>query len=266
MKHNYKIIFVILSLFLVSQFIGLAITNHYLDDEQLPFDLERPEIENKNISFIPIFVFIIVATLLGLFLIKYKFMKVWKMWFFISIWFALTISFSAFITEKIAFGAALAFAILKVFRRGVIVHNFTEVFIYGGLAAIFVPIINTFSMIVLLVLISFYDYIAVRKTKHMIKLAKFEGESKVFAGLMIPYKKGVAILGGGDIGIPLMFAGVVMKDMALPLFGIRSLIIPFFTAAALAVLFLRGRNRKFYPAMPYLSIGCFVGYILLLLL
>jgi len=116
----------------------------------------------------------------------------------------------------------------------------------------------------------------------MITLAKFQTDAKVFAGLFIPYKlprgkvvtaakkskkvptiKNVknavkirhAILGGGDIAFPLLFAGAVFKTYGLSM----SFFIPPFATAALVFLFCYGKKEKFYPAMPFLSLGCFVG-------
>jgi presenilin-like A22 family membrane protease len=168
--------------------------------------------------------------------------------------------------------------------------HFSQVFVYGGLAAIFVPWLNVFSGVMLLIIISVYDMIAVWQSKHMVKLAEFTTESKVFAGLAVPYdkasgkishvvssnlvakKKGKvrnAILGGGDIGFPLLFAGAVMQSIMIQnVFWIgflKSLIIPVFSTIALGFLFFKGQKNKFYPAMPFISIGCFVGYGVLLL-
>ena len=155
---------------------------------------------------------------------------------------------------------------MKVFRANVIIHNFTEVFIYGALATMFVPIFNVISMFILLLLISVYDYIAVRKTEHMIKLAKFQGENKTFAGLLIPYKKGTAILGGGDIGFPLLFAAVVMKQHSLGFYNYKTFFIPAAVALVLFGLFMYGKDKKYYPAMPYVTAGCLMGYLMVLLL
>jgi len=79
-------------------------------------------------------------------------------------------------------------------------------------------------------------------------------------------KKGVvkmkmAILGGGDLGFPLIFAGVVFKSVGL----YQAMIIPVFAAIALLLLLLLGKKDRFYPAMPFISAGCFVGYIVILL-
>ncbi|MEK6817074.1 MAG: hypothetical protein AABY09_05645, partial [Nanoarchaeota archaeon] len=87
-----------------------------------------------------------------------------------------------------------------------------------------------------------------------------------FAGLLIPYKKGTAILGGGDIGFPLMFAAVVMKEMDLGFYNYKTFLIPLAVSLALLALFMYGKDKKFYPAMPYVTAGCLIGYLILLLL
>ena len=101
----------------------------------------------------------------------------------------------------------------------------------------------------------------------------------IFAALLIPYKlpskrkKGVktkkvrtALLGGGDIGFPLIFAGVVFKELGLW----QAMIIPIFAMLGLALLLFFSKDKKFYPAMPFIGAGCFVGlgivYLLMFLI
>ncbi|HLC71489.1 MAG TPA: presenilin family intramembrane aspartyl protease [Candidatus Nanoarchaeia archaeon] len=294
MKHSLHITLIILGIFLVAQFIGLAVLYNYIDSarsqetgktefKDLPIG-ERPPVE-ENTSFIPVIIAIIIGTIILLVLIKYKLSLVWKLWFLMAVTISLSTAWAAFVPVIVAFVAALIFALWKIFKPNVWVHNFTELFIYGGLAAIFAPLFNLFSMSILLILISIYDAYAVWKSKHMITLAKSQAESKVFAGLLIPYSlKGLlkkkeghnikaiktamkstltlpkvqmrtAILGGGDIGFPLIFAGVVLKEWGLW----QSLVIPFFALAGLALLLYYAEEKKFYPAMPFISAGCFVG-------
>ena len=80
-----------------------------------------------------------------------------------------------------------------------------------------------------------------------------------------------AILGGGDVAFPLLFAGVVMESLIVQ--GLskagafyQSLIITATTAIALALLFFFAKKDKFYPAMPFISAGCFIGYLIVLLI
>jgi len=259
MKHTFKVTLIILALFLGAQVIGLYVTDHFIDEKYLPLNIERPEV-NEGTSFIVIFVFILLATGLALLLLKFSLFRLWKMWFLLSVFFTLAISWSAFMWEWLAIVFAIIFALLKVFRPRAITHNFTELFIYGALAAIFVPLLGLLSASILLVLISVYDYIAVRKTKHMITLAKSQGEAKVFAGLLVPYDKDkTAILGGGDVGFPLLFAGVVMVHFGFGLLDPRTYIVPVFAMLGLLYLFWKSEKKKFYPAMPYVSAGCFIG-------
>src|SRR3989338_8595621 len=257
MKHNLRVTSILIILFLMSHVLGLFVIKHYLPkEENLPLGIQKPEFEERT-SYIPIIIAIFAATVIALVLIKFAAFRIWKLWYLASIFITLIISFNAFIPEMIALFLAIIFSLLKTFRNGILIHNFTEIFVYGGLAAIFVPVLSVWSIFVLLVLISIYDVIAVWKTRHMISMAKFQIKSKIFAGLHLKYSKGrEAILGGGDIGFPLMFAGVVLK-----LGWYHALFVVGFTTLALALLFFYSQKGKFYPAMPFLTIGCFAGFL-----
>src|SRR3989338_2291842 len=302
MKHTLKITLLLALIFFITQVIGLAVTNKYITTKEyidpetnlvvreivpqdLPYDIERPQVAEST-SYIWIVAAILIGTLLLLLLIRYQRFNLWKLWFFLAVFVTMAIAFSAFIPSAIAALLAFILALLKILRPTTIIQNLTEIFVYGGLAAIFVPIINIFAAFMLLLVISIYDIIAVNKTKHMITMAKFQAKSGGFAGFMFTYEKRkdkiikkpakaeqkgirLAVLGGGDVGFPLLFAGVVMKDLMFTnpeLIGfLKTLIIPFFVTLALLYLLLKGKQDKFYPAMPYLAVGCIIGYLVILL-
>ena len=203
-------------------------------------------------------------------------MIIWKLWFLVAVVFSLTIAWGTFVGKTIGLILALAAGIWKIFKPNFWVHNLTELFIYGGLAVVFVPLFNVFSAVILLIIISAYDAYAVWKSKHMIKMAKSQTKAKIFAGLLIPYKLGrqvskkaakkknlklkkvkvrTAVLGGGDIGFPLIFAGVMLKELGLW----QSLLIPIGAVLGLGFLLWNGKKDKFYPAMPFISAGCFLA-------
>ncbi len=287
MKHTLRITLFLVLVFLLAQLIGLIVVNQYIDKQktaetgvtaykELPFGMERPEVE-PNTSFIMVVAGILIGTVILLIFIRFQVLNLWKYWFFAAVMMGLSIAFASFLPSWLAIVLGVGLAAWKVFRPNIIVYNLGELFVYGGLAAIFVPVLNLFSATVMLIFISIYDMYAVWKSKHMITLAKSMNKEKVFAGLLIPYTlKGIvmkkedgiskknkvhkkvqmAILGGGDIGFPLMFAGAAMKSVGLA----WSLVIPLFTAIALFLLLLNGKPKKFYPAMPFLTIGCLVGY------
>ncbi len=312
MKHTPKVTYILISLFLLSQLLGLLIISRNIDIQETkdpktgeiqrsityaetPY-LETVETEDESFSFIPIFIAIIIGTIFGLLIAKFRKIGLWKVWFSLAVLVTLYKSFSSFAPALAAGIAAAVFALWKIYRPNFIVHNLTELFIYPGLAAIFVPILNVFSASVLLILISIYDAYAVWKSKHMIALAKFQASS-IFAGLSLHYDtaknkvvniRGAklpipkpkmdsqkstirsAILGGGDMAFPLLFSGAVLKGLLLETTLasalLKSAAISIFAAAALSLLFLFAKREKFYPAMPFLAAGCFIGYGLVLLL
>jgi len=68
-------------------------------------------------------------------------------------------------------------------------------------------------------------------------------------------KVNVAILGGGDVVFPIIVAGVVLRQFSL----IPALIVAVCATLALAGLFYISEKGKFYPAMPFISMGCFIA-------
>ena len=276
-----------------------------------------PPIEQESLSFIGIIIAVAIGTGLVLLIVKFRKRRLWKFWFFASIILTLIMAFSPFVIKILRFfwnipdnlavnyaflitiAIATLLAYFKAFKQNPYVHNFTELFIYGGLASLLVPILNIISSVILLVIISAYDMYAVWHSKHMIKMAEFQTQSKVFAGLMFSYKKEDkialeadgpkapkppktikttakanmkkkqnkivetnetprnAILGGGDIAFPLLFSGAIMKftgNLVLPI------IISIFAAISLFGIYYFGKKNRYYPAMPFLTLGCFVGF------
>ena len=290
MKHKLTPTLILIVIFLITQLFGIGVIYNYIDHEEtaiqgetvfkdLPIG-ERPEMDQET-SFIPIILVILAGTVILLLLIKFKAFIIWKLWFLMAVFITSTVSLGAFMGVKIALVIALIMSVWKVFKPNPYIHNFSEIFVYAGLAAVFVPIFNLTSIVILLLLISAYDAYAVWKSKHMIVLAKAQSKANIFAGLLVPYnaktgkikakkskkkgskKKGSkdkveirnAILGGGDIGFPLIFAGVILKTYGV----IPSLVIPVFSTMALIGLFYYGEKNKFYPAMPFMSAACFLG-------
>ncbi len=290
MKHHPKVVAVLLGLFLLSQFLGLAILQMYIDPvrsvsegkvvfKELPIG-ERPLLE-EDTSYVPMMIAVLAGTAILLLLIKFQLHWVWRIWFLLAVIISLSIAFGAFLWTGMAISLAVVLGVWKIFKPNFYVHTFTELFSYGGLAVIFVPLLNIWSVSVLLVLIGLYDAYAVWKSKHMVTLAKSQTQAKVFAGLLLPYEDGkiktktqgsgihhdelqrkkvpvkirTAMLGGGDIGFPLIFAGVVLKEMGVW----QALVIPFFALAGLGFLLWYGDEHRFYPAMPFIGAGCFLG-------
>ncbi len=290
MKHSWFVTFFLVALFAAAQLIGLAIVSDYAvkTDEGVSWknlpsvagvSVERPDVA-PSLSIWYILVAVIIGTVFILLLVKFGKVLLWKLWFLLAIVMCLTIAFGSFLTGAWAFLLALVLGVWKVVRPNIVVHNVTELFVYGGLAAIFVPILNVFYAFILLIALSFYDMYAVWQSKHMVSMAKFQTKSGIFAGLLIPYsykmpkvsskrkQKKVerqvrtAVLGGGDIGFPLILAGTVFVSYSMT----AAFLVAAGATLSLVCLLLASKKDRFYPAMPFLTAGCALGFVISLLL
>ncbi|VVB79287.1 Signal-peptide peptidase, presenilin aspartyl protease [uncultured archaeon] len=303
MKHTAKITAIILAMFLLTQFIGLYVVSQYsptkIVDGQitnstnkvsLPYGMETPEVQ-QDIDFLTMLPSILLAFVIAILIIflltKTKADIILKIWFFIVVVLAMAISFNSVIGNKIPYAAwialfvAIPLALLKIFQRNFFVHNVTELFIYPGVAAIFVPLLNIWTLLILLVAISIYDMWAVWHSGIMQKMAKYQmNQLKIFSGFFIPYiprdirmklkklsksqlkkkrvKVSVAILGGGDVVFPIIAAGVMLKTLGF----IPALITIAGAFVGLSCLLFLAEKKKFYPAMPFISAGILLAVIL----
>jgi presenilin-like A22 family membrane protease len=319
MKHKLSITLILLSIFLVTQFIGLFVINAYtpitiFDQEtgeisrspanDLPFGLETPE-EDQPTIYNLIFAFAIAFAIIFA-LMKYKWKTIIRLWFFVVTILALGIALNAFLKytplahiSLIAVAIAIPLAAIKIFRPNIYLHNLTELLIYPGIAAVFVPILlkpaaTTFlgkiwPVVVLLILISLYDAWAVWKSGLMQKMAKFQMEEiKVFGGLMIPSaskkvrdqikkikqkykgKKIPTKIKKKKFKISLAILGggdiifpIIAAGVFLRSFGlIPALLVTAGAFVALTYLFIITKKGKAYPAMPYITTGIFLGMLL----
>ncbi|MEK6848460.1 MAG: presenilin family intramembrane aspartyl protease [Nanoarchaeota archaeon] len=307
MKHNLKVTLLLLGMFFITQLIGIAVINQYSPvtkivfnetaneyinvsvSPQLPYGMQPPETTPTEslVSIISAFVF---AVILLLFLMTLKVRWFLRIWFFLVVAVAIGITFYSFIkgfqyAQIISLAFALPLAYFKVFKRSMLIHNISELLVYPGIAAIFVPILSVWNIIILLFLISAYDIYAVWHAGFMQKMAKFQiQELKVFSGFFVPYltkeqklliekakamknksqkslknmKISIALLGGGDVVFPLITAGVMLRSFGF----VPALFVAVFATISLFVLFVLAKKGKFYPAMPYLTAGTLAGMAL----
>jgi len=279
-----------------------VVSNYLSPDNELPYGLEQPEVDeaiSPNTFLISLIFSFIIAIAFIFLLINLKSVWFMRIWFFTVITLALGITINVVMgkfytaTTALLVASVLAFilAYVKVFQRNILVHNLTELLVYPGIAAIFVSILSIWTTIILLLIISAYDIWAVWHSGIMQKMAKFQmNEVRVFGGFFIPYadskarkkikllkqryknskipesvakkqkiKVELAILGGGDVIFPIIAAGVFLKTFH-SLTG--ALIISLFATFSLIYLFSISKRKKFYPAMPYITTGIFLGMII----
>lgn len=199
---------------------------------------------------------------------------------FLKLTFIVSTFFSASLALGTVFGdPAFLIIILLIFiwlkKKNILVHNFLIFLSLSSVIAIIALKINYFLAIVLLIILSFYDLVAVYITKHMIFMAKEAIESGVILGFIIPLKikklfnsleklkekekKEFLVLGGGDIVFPLIVCLSLVQEKGpyfhlLAVFSLFGLWMNFFVFQ---------KKKKPLPALPLITIFSLIGYFLI---
>jgi len=177
-----------------------------------------------------------------------------------------------------SFAAVLtAFAVLKI--RIILLHNLGIILALAGIGAVLGMSLAPFPVILILLVLSFYDIIAVYKTGHMVKLAEDMVRSRTIFGLVIPqeqegWKKRLEdvrpggefmILGSGDAVMPLLLISSVIMSHGLA----SGLVILLFSISGLFLsycLFISQKIRRPMAALPPIAVMSIIGYLALVVL
>lgn len=240
------------------------------------------EIEIPQISFFNFVLSFGLATVFILLVIRYFKTKpfkekIYKFLFIFTSFFAGIIFFGAFFPELISLILISLLIFWWVKMPNVLNQNLLIIFGIAGMAGLLGLSLNPKVMILILILFSIYDFIAVYKTKHMVEMAKEMVEQKVILGFVIPlnfhsFKESLInvepgkgkflILGGGDVAFPLLFSVSLLSKGIL-----NSLIVAIFSLFGLFAnfyLFIKQKERKPIPALPLISLFSIIGYLIIL--
>ncbi|MCX6798625.1 MAG: presenilin family intramembrane aspartyl protease [Candidatus Diapherotrites archaeon] len=247
------------AIFIITQMLGLFVGASLVQAISAG-ELEQPTIATDNpddpLNSIALFLYLLFFTgMLLLFMRFFKGRHLFKWMEAIVVFSASLIVFSAFLP-----GLSLMFAIFLTALRlalpeEVLLRNITAIIAIAGVGALLGVSLGVIPIVILLLLLACYDFIAVFKTKHMVKLAKeITGRNLAFTVAM-PTPSHQFELGTGDLVMPLLFAVSAMKAgsaLGSPAF----LILPgLILAASLAGLiltleYLEKHVGKALPALP----------------
>jgi presenilin-like A22 family membrane protease len=166
------------------------------------------------------------------------------------------------------------FVFYWLIKPSVLIHDLCIILGIAGVGSVLGLSLNPLMVVALLVIFSIYDFIAVYKTKHMVKMAKEMIESKAILALIIPssfrdfrgslgeVKPGgkFLVLGGGDVVFPLLFSASLVSISILD-----SLIVAIFSLIGLFVGFLfftKQKERKPIPALPPIAFFSIIGFLI----
>jgi len=208
---------------------------------------------------------------------------------FIGFIFKLVILFVVIGGSQIVFGSLISFpfdviaslllVVLYLFYRNILVHNLAIIIGIAGLSTVIGLIITPNLGVIMLVLLSFYDIIAVYQTKHMIHMARSMIQSGAIFGFVIPSQfrgfisskdeararlgRDFMILGSGDIGLPLiMVCSLVSISLTSAVItAVFSLVGLLFTH----LIFINQKERKPMAALPPIATMTIIGYLITLI-
>jgi presenilin-like A22 family membrane protease len=251
---------------------------------QLRKNLEIQKIEIPSLSFLEFIFYFLLATLFTFLIFRFlkeKIIKgkIYKILFLSVSFFSSLIFFESFLPEPTPL--ILVFLLIFWWIKSPIVlnQNLLIIFSLAGIGATLGLSLKPEAVILILIILSIYDFIAVYKTKHMVKIAKDMIETGTILGLVFPFeplgflkstkeiKPGEGkflILGGGDVAFPLIFSVSLLK------FGIlKSFVVALFSLLGLFanfLLFIFQKERKAIPALPLISLFSIIGYFIVSIL
>jgi len=173
---------------------------------------------------------------------------------------------------------SLIFVFVLIFwwlkKPSVLIQDLLIILGIAGTGSILGLSLNPLMVILLLVIFSIYDFIAVYKTKHMVRMAKAMLESRAILALVIPpnifgFRESLEkiqpggkflILGGGDIAFPLIFSvslipSGIFNSLIVALFSLIGLFASFW-------FFTKQKERKPIPALPPIAFFSIIGYLI----
>ncbi len=185
----------------------------------------------------------------------------------------------AFLPFPMSFYFAVIVVLLFIFWRRVLMHDVGLIIAIAGLASIVGLGLSPKVAIVALLVLSFYDIVAVYKTKHMVSMARSMILSGAPFGFVVPIQwsdflknrdeaqPGIGdkfiLLGAGDVGLPilLMSSTVLNSIWSGIIVGIFALIGVFVTH----LLFINQDKREPMAALPPIATFAIIGYLLTVL-
>ena len=293
LKLNFLIQIIIA--FLLTAFFTLVITNRmitgdvYYTTEPVQSVFVPPQavpVQGANYQFaqIDLFQFLLsffIATSLMLFFLKaFRGKFLFEFFFSGAIIFGAQGLFGIFFTKGIAFFASVLIVVIRFVYPRIWTQNFIIIIGMSGIAASLGTGVSPLLAIIILVLLSIYDVIAVYKTRHMVKL--FQGMAKRGAVLAIVIPKKLSLwsrkfdlinsenkdefifIGTGDIILPLFFAASTF------FLGVKfSIAIIFGAIIGFVVdhlIFIVQKEKKPIPALPAIALFSIASYLISLYL
>ncbi|MCD6479012.1 MAG: hypothetical protein J7L44_03965 [Candidatus Diapherotrites archaeon] len=256
------------ALFLITQLLGLAVANVLIKEEVKAVILtDNPEdIENA----LALFAYILIATAVLLVLITFVKVRGIAMLFeFFALFATATLVFAALVPRVAFLFIFTLIALRLLLRRSILIKNIASCVAVAGAGSLIGVSLGVMPAALFLAILSVYDYIAVFKTKHMVRLGRAIARENIAFTFSLPTKEKVYQLGTGDLVMPLVFATAVMNKARLNysfpyyLVPIALLLFASFLGLVFTVYYC-AKKKHALPALPLQSVFMLTAWLAML--
>ncbi len=266
-----KLILLLVVVFVATQLLGVAVGVNLIGAIAAG-EIEQPTVVTENpedpVNAIALLVYILLFT--AFLLVFLRFFR--GRFLFKALETLVVFSASLLVFETFALGAAFVFAfelvaVRLLLPKDVLIRDIAAVIAIAGVGALLGVALGVIPVLVFLILLACYDFIAVFKTRHMVTLAKGIARQNLAFTVAMPTREHQFELGTGDLVLPLVFAVSVMKAnllLGFPLFLVAPAMILIASLAGLLVtIAYSGRHiGKALPALPLQAVLMLAAWLL----
>lgn len=258
----------------------------------LPSDLAAVQYLNtpELITISQFIISFLLATLFFIILLKTKYgAALFRLVFILALFAGAQIIFRVWLNQELSIALAFLLVLARYIFPCIVVHNFAIIAAIIGISINLGMNIKPNEAILILIVISVYDFLAVYVTGHMVKMLKSAISSGIIFVMIVPKnfrdmikkisdveknKEKVLInsvlqqevtdhdfiyLGGGDLAFPLIMVVAALK------IGLHSAIITAIGALvgllALNIIFAMQKERRPMAALPSLAVFSILGFL-----
>jgi len=197
-----------------------------------------------------------------------------RLFFLFAIFSGTFVTFNIFIADFWAFIFSLCLVSLYVIWPYVWLHNLVLILTLPGIAALLGVSFNPWAVVFILIFMSVYDYVAVYKTRHMVKMARAMIKGRAIFAMIFPehwrgFKsrlnearpgEGFMMLGTGDFVFPLIMAVSAYSVSANSAWLVFSFAL--LGLLLMHLIFVSQKIRRPMPALPPLAASAILGFII----
>ncbi len=201
-----------------------------------------------------------------------------RIFFLMALFSGTLITLGIFLNDVWSLFFSLFLVVIYNFYPYVWFHNLILILTLPGIAAVLGASLTPYAAAILLIFMSVYDYIAVYKTKHMVKMAKAMIAGRAIFAMIYPehwhgFKshlneahpgEGFMMLGTGDFVFPIIMATSAYAVSAAAAWIV--LAVSLLGLLLMHLIFISQKVRRPMPALPPLAAFAILGFVLAIIL